>query len=74
MHLKNKKIEESAHKKSESALKERVKELSCLYSITNISIAPDILLEDVLNKIVNIIPPSWQYTEITCCRLIINSI
>ncbi len=51
-------------------LGERIKELNCLYDISNLVDNPDISLEDIFQGIVDIIPPSWQYPEITCSRII----
>ena len=53
-------------------LGERVKELNCLYDISNLFENPDISLEDIFQSVVNIIPPSWQYPEITCSRIILE--
>jgi PAS domain S-box-containing protein len=51
---------------------ERVKELYCLYGIVNLVTQQDISLEEILQGIVDLIPPSWQYPEITCARVIIH--
>ena len=32
-----------------------------------------ISLDEILERIVNLIPPAWQYPEITCARISINS-
>jgi len=53
-------------------LNERVKELNCLYGISKIREKPDIAFEEMLQEIVDLIPPSWQYPEITCTRIIIE--
>jgi len=53
-------------------LGERVKELNCLYSISNIMEKPGISPEEILQGAVELIPPSWQYPEITCARIIID--
>ena len=50
-------------------LNERVKELNCLYSISKILEQSDTTLETILQKIINLIPPAWQFPEITCARL-----
>jgi|GEM_PF-2346798 len=50
---------------------ERVKELNCLYEICNLA-EQDIPLEEFYQHIVNLIPPSWQYPEITCAQIIVN--
>ena len=53
-------------------LNERVKELNCLYGISKVIERPDITFEEMLQEIVDLIPPSWQYPEITCARIIIE--
>jgi PAS domain S-box-containing protein len=53
-------------------LGERVKELNCLYGISNLVEKPDISLEEIFQGVVDLIPPSWQYPEITCSRLILE--
>lgn len=50
-------------------LNERVKELNCLYEISKLVERSDIKLEDILQGVVDIIPNSWQYPEITCSRI-----
>lgn len=51
------------------ALQERIKELNCLYAIAQLSEAGEAPIEEVLDVVVNIIPPSWQYPEITSGRI-----
>ena len=51
------------------ALQERIKELNCLYAIAQLSEAAEGPIEEVLDVVVNIIPPSWQFPEITCGRI-----
>ena len=50
-------------------LGERVKEISCLYSLSQIAADPSITLDDILRKTAKILPPSWQYPEITRARI-----
>ncbi|MBW1959690.1 MAG: PAS domain S-box protein [Deltaproteobacteria bacterium] len=50
----------------------RVKELNCLYGIANLVEQQDLSLEELLQGTVNLIPPSWQYPEITCARIILH--
>ncbi|MFP4025750.1 MAG: PAS domain S-box protein [Thiohalospira sp.] len=59
-------------KQAQKDLQERVKELNCLYQIANLSIDPKISTDHYLQKIVEIIPQSWQYPEITCARILFN--
>ncbi len=55
------------------ALKERVKELNCLYELTNIVKNTKLTFDEVLQRIVNLIPPAWQYPDITCARITLNT-
>ena len=50
-------------------LGERVKELNCLYAISNLVEQPYISLDEIYQGVVDLIPPSWQYPEITCARI-----
>lgn len=48
-------------------LGERVKELDCLYGISNI--VENNNTEEILQGTVNLIPPSWQYPESICAKI-----
>jgi len=56
----------------EAALRERVKELTCLYGIAQIAGRPEIPLEEILRGIVELLPPAWQYPEITFARIVLD--
>ena len=68
---KRKRAEESLRKQTHD-LDERVKELNCLYGISKIRERPDIAFEEMLQEIVDLISSSWQYSAITCARIIIE--
>jgi len=55
-----------------NALVERVKELNCLYGVYALFEERESSLDAIYQGIVDLIPPSWQYPEITCARMIIN--
>jgi len=57
------------NKQERDALKERVKELNCLYNLTKIVKDKNISFENSLKKIIELIPPAWQYPDITCARI-----
>ncbi|MBW1870212.1 MAG: response regulator, partial [Deltaproteobacteria bacterium] len=66
-------------KKAENDLKrrthdlgERVKELHCLYNISKIVEEMGLSIEETTQRIVNLIPPAWQYPESTCARIILQ--
>ncbi|MHA2295746.1 MAG: PAS domain S-box protein [Candidatus Hodarchaeales archaeon] len=57
-------------KETEEQLGERVKELNCLYEASKLLSDIDMPLDDVFDGISALIPPAWQYPEITCSRII----
>ncbi len=50
----------------------RVKELDCLYGISRIASEVDTALEQIFEEIISIIPPAWQYPDVTCAKIIYN--
>jgi len=66
-----KKIEEVLKKQTHD-LGERVKELNCLYGISELVESEGISLEEILQGTVDLIPPSWRYPEVTCARIILD--
>ena len=53
-------------------LRERVKELDCLYGISNLLERPGISLEEIIRGTLRILPGAWQYPEVTCCRITLD--
>jgi len=51
--------------KTNHEIGERVKELTCLYFLTKFVNDPEKSMVDILQECVNIIPPSYQYPEVT---------
>ena len=64
---------EEALKEKTYDLSERVKELNCLYGISALVEQQGISLEEILEGTADLIPLSWQYPEITCARIILES-
>jgi diguanylate cyclase (GGDEF)-like protein/PAS domain S-box-containing protein len=58
--------------KQTNAMGERVKELNCLFGITQLFEKKEISLEEVLQETVNLIKRSWQYPKETCARILLN--
>ena len=58
--------------RAHAALDERVKELTCLYGIAQIAEQPDVSLHRVASGIVSLLPPAWQYPEITRARIVLD--
>jgi len=85
MHLLRKKVAELKHenrklveleqdrKRLEHFLKERNKELNCLYGIAKEIERSGSSLDILLQGIVELLPDSWQYPEITAGRIVFDS-
>lgn len=60
-------------KEIRASLKERIKELECLYSISEISyVKQTSSLPEIFENILEVIPKGWQYPEITCAKIILD--
>ncbi len=51
------------------ALKERAKELNCLYEVEGLFNKPDASLTAILEGIVRAIPAGWQYPDVCQARI-----
>ncbi len=58
-----------ADRRSQVALRERVKELTCLYGIARLIENPDRSVDEIMQGIVELIPPGWLYPDITSGRI-----
>jgi len=70
--IKKRELVEKELKQVSHSLGERIKELNCLYCISKLRERTDFSLEDVMQAIVDLIPPAWQYPEISCARIFFN--
>jgi signal transduction histidine kinase len=61
-----------AHRDAQVDLRERVKELTCLYSIARLAAQHDLSTEEILQGIVKVLPPAWLYPEIAHARVTLN--
>ncbi|MHC4106743.1 MAG: sensor histidine kinase [Planctomycetota bacterium] len=61
-----------ADRRAEAALRERVKELTCLYGIAHVAEVETTSLSGMLRHIVQLLPPAWQYPEIAAARIILD--
>ncbi len=55
-----------------NALTERIKELNCLYGISNLLENQDVSLSWIMQRAVELIPTAWQYPENACARIEID--
>jgi signal transduction histidine kinase len=58
-----------ASQRAQAALKERVKELTCLHSVTRLLEQPGISLDEVLQGIADLLPSAWQFPEGASARV-----
>ena len=54
------------------ALRERVKELTCLYSLARLVERTGISLAEILQGAVELLPQAWQYPELTAGRIVFD--
>ncbi len=52
------------------ALRERIKELTCLYGIAKLVQLPGISLDYILRETVKLLPPGWLYPEIASAQIV----
>jgi signal transduction histidine kinase len=56
----------------DASLRERVKELTCLYCMAQLADQPNILLGGLLQGVVKLLPSAWQYPEIAVARILLD--
>ncbi len=66
--------DETEQPKVENALRERIKELNCLYGISQLAERHFNSLDNLLEELVNFLPHSCQYPDITCARFVFKGI
>ena len=59
----------SDNKLQEDALKERIKELNCLYGMSYLFELQDLSSDELFRRIALLIPPAWQYPDITSASI-----
>lgn len=63
-----------ADRRAHWRLRERVKEMTCLYGIAELASRPGISTEEAIQGIVALLPPAMQYPEITVGRIEIGGV
>jgi signal transduction histidine kinase len=61
-----------AHRNVQVAVRERIKELTCLYGIARLAARTDLSLDRILQKIAELLPPAWLYPEIASGKIRLN--
>ena len=60
------------HQRKQLALRERVKELTCLYGIARLVDHPDVPLDEIFQGAVELLPPAWLYPQLCSARIVID--
>ncbi|MEO0085625.1 MAG: ATP-binding protein [candidate division WOR-3 bacterium] len=61
-----------SERRTQVALRERVKELTCLYGLAKAVEDPDLSVEAALDKIVKLLPPAWLHSEVATARIVLD--
>jgi DNA-binding CsgD family transcriptional regulator len=56
-----------------TAFAERIKELNCLYAVSQLIEREDVTLETLLSAVVDVLPPSWQHPDVACARIVFGA-
>jgi signal transduction histidine kinase len=61
-----------SHQYAQIELRERVKELTCLYGIARVIGQSNASTNEIFQGITELLPPAWLYPEVTCARIVID--
>jgi signal transduction histidine kinase len=61
-----------SYRRLQFELRERVKELTCLYGIAKLVARQATSLNDILKEAVDLLPPGWLYPEIAVARIVVD--
>ncbi len=61
-----------SHQYAQIELRERIKEISCLYGIARVVARPEAPLDEVMQNIADLLPPAWLFPEMAAARIVIN--
>lgn len=61
-----------AHRNAQVGLRERIKELTCLFGIARFAAQPGMALEEMLRGIAELLPPAWLYPDSASGRIILD--
>ncbi len=60
------------HRQLQVELRERIKELTCLYDIAKLATKPGISRDEILGEATELLPPGWLYPEATVARITVD--
>ena len=53
-------------------LRERAKELNCLYEVQELLSTPDITIDEICQGSIKVLPPGWQYPDVCQAEIVYN--
>jgi signal transduction histidine kinase len=59
-------------RKAQEALRERVKEITCLYGISQVIQDTEVSLDEILKSIVELLPPALQYPDKAAAQIVVE--
>ena len=62
----------TAARQTEYLLGERKKELQAFYAMTDLAEVEGISLEQFYQRVIDLLPPSWQYSDLACGRISVH--
>ncbi|GAB4165052.1 MAG: hypothetical protein Kow00107_11060 [Planctomycetota bacterium] len=60
--------------RAKSRLRERVKELGCLYGISRLAERADISADEFLREVTELLPPAWQFSTSSWARIVFDGV
>ncbi len=67
--ISRRKLAEEQREEALRDLNERMKEITCIYSINELFRDNNSSLKNIFQQVVNLIPPGWQFPENTCAKI-----
>lgn len=55
-----------------SSLRERIKELGCLYGIARLMAQRNLKIEEILERTVKLLPPAWLYPDVAAAKIVLD--
>lgn len=60
------------HRRTQVELRERIKELTCMYGIAKLVEGSGLTLSEIVQGIVELLPPAWVYPDVASARIILD--
>jgi signal transduction histidine kinase len=61
-----------SHQYAQIELRERIKEITCLYGIARVVAQGEASFDEIAQAIADLLPPAWLHPEVACARIVLN--